>query len=484
MQGSNVLVIMSDQHSRRILGCYGNDVVQTPNLDRLAARGTRFTDAYCNCPICVPSRASFATGRYVHDIRYWDNAHPYDGRVPGWGHHLIETGHQVVSIGKLHYRHVDDPVGLSEQILPLHVVEGLGDLQGLLRTQQVSRPGTKVLARDAGRGESTYTDYDRRITAAACDWLRTEAPKYRSAPWVLFVSLVCPHFPLIAPPAFFDLYPLDRVPMPKLRGPEDAPRHPVLQALRKVQNFEDHFRDEEHVRTAIAAYYGLCSFVDDNVGQILKALDGGGLTGDTRILYLSDHGDNLGKRGLWNKCTMYEESAGIPLIMAGPDVPAGQEVHDVVSLVDVYPTLIEATGETLTPEERRLPGDSLLTIANDDVPERTVLSEYHAVASITGTSMIRMGKWKYVHYVGYRPQLFDLEADPEEVHDLGESAAHQDILAACEARLRSVVDPEAASRQAFADQAEKIEQHGGEEAVRQRGHFPYTPAPDEAPSIH
>ncbi|HEX5079445.1 MAG TPA: sulfatase-like hydrolase/transferase [Geminicoccaceae bacterium] len=484
MQASNVLVIMSDQHSRRILGCYGNDVVQTPNLDRLAGRGTRFTDAYCNCPICVPSRASFATGRYVHDIRYWDNAHPYDGRVPGWGQRLIETGHQVVSIGKLHYRDTGDPVGLSEQILPLNVVDGVGDLQGLLRRQPQSRPGTRVLARDAGRGESTYTDYDRKITAAACDWLRTEAPKYRSKPWVLFVSLVCPHFPLIAPPEFFDLYPLDRLPWPKLREPAHAPRHPVLQALRKVQNFDDHFRDEQHVRTAVAAYYGLCSFVDHHVGRILETLEGCGLMGKTRIVYTSDHGDNLGKRGFWNKSVMYEESAGVPLILAGPDVPAGRVVGDVGSLVDAYPTLIEATGETLTPEERRLPGHSWLRIANGDAPSRTVLCEYHAVGSITGTFMIRMGRWKYVYYVGYPPQLFDLETDPEEANDLGQSAAHAEVLAACEAKLRSVVDPEAASELAFRDQGEKIAKHGGEEAVRRRGHFPYTPAPGEAPSIH
>ena len=120
------------------------------------------------------------------------------------------------------------------------------------------------------------------------------------------------------------------------------------------------------------------------------------------------------------------------------------------------------------------------------MPARTVLSEYHAVQEheIPGTYMIRWGKWKYVHYVDYPPQLFDLEADPEEADDLGESAGHRKVLAACEARLRSVVDPEAANRQAFEDQARKIAQHGGEEAVMQRGHFPYTPAPDEAPSIH
>jgi choline-sulfatase len=484
MRATNVLFIMSDQHSRSVLGCYGNEVVRTPHLDRLAARGTRFTDAYCNCPICVPSRASFATGRYVHQIRYWDNAEAYDGRVPGWGHHLIDAGHSVVSIGKLHYRSVEDPTGFSEQILPLHILDGQGDVMGLLRKQQVARPGTKTLARDAGRGESTYTDYDRKITAAACDWLREEAPRRRDRPWVLFVSLVCPHPPLIAPPEFFDLYPLDRVPWPKLRDPEHRPSHPVLQVMRRIQDFDDHFGDEEHVRTAVAAYYGLCSFVDDNVGQILRALEESGLGRETRVVYTSDHGENLGSRTLWGKCVMYEESAGVPLIMAGPDVPEGRVASEVVSLVDAYPTLIEAVGETLGDEERQLPGHSWLRIANGEAPERTVLCEYHAVASITGVYMIRIGRWKYVHYIDHPPQLFDLEADPEEAEDLGRSPEHAEIRARCEARLRAVVDPEAANALAFRDQAATIERLGGETAVLGRGHFPYTPAPGEAPSMH
>ena len=133
MQPRNMLFIMSDEHSRRVLGCYGHDMIRTPNLDRLAARGVRFTDAYCNSPICVPSRASFATGRYVHQIRFWDNAFPYDGGVPSWGHRLIAAGHRSVSIGKLHYRSIEDDNGFDEEVMPLHVVDGVGDLLGMIR---------------------------------------------------------------------------------------------------------------------------------------------------------------------------------------------------------------------------------------------------------------------------------------------------------------------------------------------------------------
>ena len=133
MKPRNLLFIMSDEHNRRVLGCHGHPMIRTPNLDRLAARGVRFTDAYCNSPICVPSRASFATGRWVHQVRFWDNAIPYDGSIPSWGHRLQQAGHHATSIGKLHFRSADDRNGFDEEIMPLHVVDGVGDLLGLLR---------------------------------------------------------------------------------------------------------------------------------------------------------------------------------------------------------------------------------------------------------------------------------------------------------------------------------------------------------------
>ena len=133
MQPANLLFILSDQHARGALGCYGNPVVRTPNLDRLAARGVRFQNVYTPCPICVPARASLATGQYVHQIGYWDNAFPYDGAVPSWHHRLREQGHRIDSIGKLHFSGSDDDHGFSREIDPLHVVDGVGDILGSIR---------------------------------------------------------------------------------------------------------------------------------------------------------------------------------------------------------------------------------------------------------------------------------------------------------------------------------------------------------------
>jgi choline-sulfatase len=193
MTPGNVLVLMSDEHNPKFLGAAGHPFIATPHLDALAARGTRFTSAYTTCPICVPARAAFATGRYVHEIGYWDNADAYDGSIPSWHHALRESGHRVVSIGKLHFRGLPgDDHGFSEEIVPMHVVDGIGDVKGLVREDIPTRKGGDKMARRAGPGESSYTAYDRDIAARAQVWLHDEAPKWRDKPWVLFVSFRSP----------------------------------------------------------------------------------------------------------------------------------------------------------------------------------------------------------------------------------------------------------------------------------------------------
>jgi choline-sulfatase len=467
---------MSDEHNKHVLGCYGHPTIRTPNFDALAARGTRFTNAYTNCPICVPARASFATGQHVNQIRYWDNAIAYDGKVPTWGHRLMAQGHHVTSIGKLHY--VDsDPRrnGFDEEVLPLHIVNGVGDLLGLIRDELPRRKGATKLGPEAGPGQSEYTHYDRSIADEAVKWLG-KASEHRDKPWALYVGFVSPHFPLIAPPEFYAMYPENEVPWPAMYNAGERPQHPFIDAMRKCLCFDEPF-DEPMVRRAIAAYMGLVSFLDDNVGKIVRALDQNGLAESTRVVYATDHGDNLGTRGLWGKSTMYEESAAIPLLIAGPDVPMRNVCATPVSLVDGFPTFIHALGATPDSRDAHLPGHSLLDIAQGFVPKRTILSEYHAAGALTGSYMIRHGKYKYIHYVGLPAMLFDLESDPQERNDLGSNPAFARVKAECEARLRTIVDPEAADKQARSDQRQYIEKHGGKDAILKRGTFRYSPPP-------
>ena len=484
MKPMNTIVILSDEHNKRVTGCYGHEMIKTPNLDKLASRGTRFTSAYTNCPICVPARASFATGQYVHKVRCWDNALAYQGTPASWGHRLMAQGHRVTSIGKLHYKESNPQQnGFDEEILPLHIVGGLGDLLGLIRDELPLRPGSARLGPEAGRGESEYTHYDREIAATTCRWLEEQSAKRHDKPWMLYVGFVSPHFPLIAPPAFYDLYPEKDVPWPLMYDHAERPRHPFTDAMRKCLSYDDQF-DAPMVRRAITAYFGLVSFLDDNVGKILAKLEATGLSDSTRVMYSTDHGDNLGTRGMWGKSTMYEESAGIPLILAGPGVPQGAVCDVPVSLADAFQTIIHSAGAQPDAEDANLPGQSLLGIANGAVPQRTILSEYHAAGAVCGAYMIRHGKYKYIHYVGMPPMLFDLEADPNERNDLGRDPRHSETVKECEAALRKIVDPEAMDRLAKADQAARIAEVGGKDAILKRGTFRYSPPPGVKPSYY
>ena len=475
MTPGNLLLILSDEHARPALGCYGNPIVRTPNLDRLAARGTRFTAATTPSPICVPARASLATGRYVHETACWSSAEPYQGQIPSWGHELIAAGHEVVSIGKLHYRGSGDSNGFTEEILPLHVADGVGWIRGLLRRPLPAFPAARELAAEIGPGWSSYARYDDQVCGAACDWLRDKAAAEKGKPWVLLVSFVSPHYPLMAPEGFYSLYETAEIPPP---DPGAPPQHPVLRALRGFFDYDDHF-DEAGRLTARRAYYGLCSYLDHNVGRLLTALAEAGLEETTRIAYTSDHGEMLGRQGFWTKSVMYEDSVAVPLLLAGPEVPQGAVVETQASLIDLHPTILEAAGppapETAPPHAR-----SLFDLARGEAAERVVLSEYHDGGSITGFFLLRIENWKYVHYVGCPPQLFDLTTDPGETRDLGQDPAHAEPRRRCEARLREILAPEAVDRRAFADQQRKIEALGGTAALLAREDFNHTPLAAES----
>lgn len=470
----NIIVIMADEHARQVLGAYGNPHVKTPNLDRLAARGVLFENAYCNNPICVPSRASFATGRYTHQTGHWDNAKPYLGEEASWGHRLISRGHRAVSIGKLHYRNTTDPTGFSEQILPMHIHGGVGMVSGLLRERERKIP---QLAAEVASGDSEYLQYDRDIAAATVDWLTQTAARPDGKPWALFVSFVCPHFPLVAPPEFYNLIDPDTLPLPDRTIPENE--HPAVAGMRRRSDYDSGFKDDPaHIRRALAAYYGMVAFQDANVGKILDTLEASGLSEDTLVVYTADHGDNLGQRRLWGKSNMFEEAAGVPMILAGPGV-APARVKTPVSLVDIHPTIIEAVGLPPHPEDHDLPGRSLLALgAEADDAERTVFVEYHTVGTDRGQFLVRWGRYKYIHYEGYAPQLFDLEADPTERRDLAADPAFAELLAEGAARLAKICDPAAVDRAAWADQTARIEALGGAEALQDAKGFSYfTPAP-------
>ncbi|MDO9216281.1 MAG: sulfatase-like hydrolase/transferase, partial [Lacisediminimonas sp.] len=344
MRAPNLLIIMSDEHNPKVLGCNGHPVVETPNLDALAASGTMFTSAYTTSPVCIPARAGFACGKYINQIGFWDNADAYDGSVSSWHHELRNRGHRVVSIGKLHFREAGEDHGFSEEQIPMHILGGKGDLMGLVRDELPRRGGAKKMAAMAGPGESPYTFYDKDICSRAQVWLREQGTQDADKPWVLFVSFVAPHFPLTAPPEHYYKYWNRELPMPSMYAREQRPTHPYLEDYRNSFCYDDYFESESDVKRALAGYFGLVSYLDENVGKLMTALNESGLAGNTRVMYTSDHGDNLGARGLWGKSTMFDEIAGVPLIMSGPGIPRGKKITTPVSHVDCYPTIVETVG--------------------------------------------------------------------------------------------------------------------------------------------
>jgi len=478
MTAPNVLFIMSDQHQQRITGCYGHDFVQTPNLDRLAARGTRFQTAYTNSPICVPSRAVLATGRYVHETGYWDNAHAYEGRLKSWHHMMQENGLSANSIGKLHFRREEDPLGLDDQINPMHILDGIGDVQGCVKRPMPPPLQRSKVAAEIGPGQSTYTKYDRDIMERTCGWLGEKGANGGGAPWALFCSFVCPHPPHIAPREFYDLYPTHSMPEPKLRSP-DAPQHPWIHLQERSRNHEDFLTDETRP-VLMASYFGCVSYMDYNVGRVLAALEEAGLRDKTIVLYATDHGECLGARRIWGKSNMYEEAAAIPMIVAGPGVPEGKTSVTPVTLADIAPTILDAVGLDEVAKAEQIPGRSMLGLANAaDDPDRVAFSEYYAAAADHGTLMVRKGKYKYIHYVEFEPELFDLENDPEELCSLAADPAHRSVLDDYERTLRAIVNPEEIDEKAYQEQTQLVEQHGGREKVIAKGAIQGTPAPGE-----
>lgn len=483
MKPQNILIIMADEHNRDMLGVAGHGLVKTPNLDALAERGTRFTSAYTNCPICVPARAAFQTGNYTHRIRYWDNAIAYNGAIRGWGHRLQDAGIRVDSIGKLHYRKDDDPLGFDARHIPMYIKEGVGSVTAAVRDplpalseDALIKPG---FAAKAGAGSSSYTQYDAKVADLTCDWLKQAGAAEEGKPWLLFASFLSPHYPLTVPDEFFDMYPAADMPGPKLDPEDGYVRHPWVDVLAERQPHNNGLTPEKS-RIAYGAYLGLCSYVDYQIGRVLEALDQAGLADCTRVIFTSDHGENAGARGLWGKSVMYEESTGIPMIMAGPDIAPGAVCETPVSLVDMYPTVAAGLDLEALDEEADLPGASLFDIAGAAPdPNRAIFSEYHASASPSGGFMLRKGHYKYNYYVGYPPELFDLAVDPGETADLATDPAMAPVCAEYEALLRDIVDPEAADRQAKDDQNAIVEFHGGRDKVLsdQLGAQSFTPVP-------
>lgn len=348
-------------------------------------------------------------------------------------------------------------------IIPMMVKEGVGMLFASVRREQqrVLDPG-RMLGKHIGSGESNYTRYDRSVVEETSKWFADKAASGSDQPWCLYVGMVAPHFPLVCPEPYFSKYRAMDLPEPKLPKQSGFQPHPWVAKQDAFADSEAKFKNAEERKDAIAAYWGLCEWMDSNLGKILKALEDNGLEAD--VIYGSDHGESAGARGLWGKSNMYRESVSIPLIADVKGIAKGR-CDTPVSLLDLAETIPAHFGLDWDGDRTGRPLQDLAAEPTDK--DREIISQYHAVGAVSGSYMLRKGKWKYIEYVGFESELFDLEANPEELTNL--AAARPEVVQELAAILRQHVDVETVETAAFAAQEVLIENNGGVEAALKIG---------------
>ena len=292
------------------------------------------------------------------------------------------------------------------------------------------------------------------------------------------VSYVSPHPPFAVPQDIWDLYPLDKIPMPVQWRKSDQPDHPALHYLNWMNMFEDGL-DEDLIRRTVAGYCALITITDAQIGRVVDAMERLDLMRSTRIIYTSDHGEAAGHHGILGKANHYEHSIGVPLLMQGQGIAPGTVVDDVVSLVDLFPTLVEGVGAELSAQDQDLPGQSLWGLAckTDQLEPGAAFCEFHAMGSVNASFALRKLDYKLIYHVDMPNQLFDLANDPNEENDLLAGGKTHPNEAELVALLKEIVDPEQTDQRAKSDQRARIEELGGVEAVANAGVFSVSPIP-------
>lgn len=440
-QRPNVLLLMSDQHSKFHIGAYGDPLVRTPNLDDLAARGMTLTNAYCASPVCGPSRMAFMSSRTPSHCRVWDNSHLLHSGIPTWAHAMGLAGYETSLIGRMHFNGHDQRHGFENRPLGEYGATHPGaPRKGAPLFQKISAATTgqnRTAVEQAGRGFASYHVFDEQVAEATSDYLREHARETKDRPFAAVAGFLLPHCPFIAHDDLFDHY-YDRV---------DVPTHPVDEpaAIRKFKEVRGLYPpvDDERVRVARAAYYGMCEFLDRQIGRILETLAETGLDRNTLVIYCSDHGEMAGEKGCWWKSSYYDGSVGVPIIASLPGViPEGTTSPQICNLIDLGPTLVDMAGGEPMPGAD---GHSLWPIlqggSSEDHPNET-FSEHYGQERIP-SRMIRTGPWKcYRYHDETPPVLYNLEDDPEENCDLAGDPAFAEILALLVKRLNEGWDPE------------------------------------------
>ncbi len=443
----NVLLIMADQLAAPALAAYGNAVVRTPNIDRLAREGAVFENAYCNYPQCAPSRASMLTGRLCSRIGVYDNAAELRASTPTLMHYLRTLGYRTVLSGKMHFVGPDQLHGFEER-LTTDIYPADFTWCPDWEAEQLDYPWAhriEVIESSGLCARSLQIDYDEETAFKAEQAIYDLARQRDGKPFFLTVSFTHPHNPYVTTPEYWGRYDCDEIDVPQVPPIPFERCDPHSQRLHEQIGLNRHRPSAEAIRNARHAYYAMISYVDDQVGRLLAALEAASLAEDTVVIFTSDHGEMLGERGLFYKMNFFEWSARIPLIVRVPGRPPAMRHRGAVSLVDLMPTILDLAG---LPEDGlvdELDGTSLLPLLDGDVASRGAdhaYGEYLAEGTLAPCLMIRRGRFKFIYSDADPIQLYDLEADPLELENLGGNDEHRETVSGFIEELRGIWHPE------------------------------------------
>lgn len=436
----NVLFLISDDLTATALSCYGNRVCQTPNIDRLAATGTRFTRAYCQAPYCGPSRASFLSGYYPHasGVQGYNSPRAAIGQRATWPQHFRNAGYRSARISKIYHMGVpgdieagsdgaDDPASWTERFnSPGPEWQAPGTGETLENNPHGTKPvmGGNTFVVVAADGDDLVHS-DGKTAAKACAWLH----QHRADPFFLAVGFVRPHVPFVSPRLYHNPYQPDAMQLPeKVAGDwDDIPKPGINYKTSKNMRM-----NIDQQRKAVAGYYAAVAFVDAQVGKVLDALDREGLADRTIVVFTSDHGFHLGEHDFWAKVSLHEESARVPLIIRAPGKQPAVS-NSLVELLDLFPTTANLCG--LEPPAR-LQGKDLTPVLDD--PKHEVRDAVFSVSAMSRGLMMRDHRWAYIQYGEHAEngcELFDMQRDPQQFTNLAQSPAHQSVVGQWQQRL-------------------------------------------------
>lgn len=440
----NILYIMADQMAAPLLSIHDSrSPIKTPNLARLANEGVVFDSAYCNSPLCAPSRFVMVSGQLPSKIGAYDNAADFPGDVPTYAHYLRREGYHTALSGKMHFCGPDQLHGFEERlttdIYPGDYGWSVNWDEPDIRPDWYHNMSSVLQAGPIVR--TNQLDYDEEVVHKATQYLYDHVRRRADQPFCLTVSMTHPHDPYAMTKEFWDMYEGVEIPLPKVPAIPHEQQDPHSQRVLRCIDLWGKEMPEERIKAARRAYYAACTYVDAQVGKLLQVLDSCGLQDDTIIVFTGDHGDMLGERGLWYKMVWYENSARVPFIIHAPNRFAAKRVSENVSTMDILPTFVDMVGASLVPE-LPLDGVSLmpyLTGNPNGVKADSVLGEYMAEGTQAPVVMIRRGRWKFIYSPIDPPMLFDLVSDPEEKVNLVAGLTNPAPAAAAVAAATSTV---------------------------------------------